>query len=173
MKLQGEKISLRAAEPSDTDTLYIWENDAALWPYGSTRAPYSRHSIWQSLEDYRADIFADRYLRLMIVANKDRTPVGTLEIYDFDPRDGRALTGIFIAEEFRRRGYAEEALTLVSDYARDVVGMHQLAAYVSTDNRPSIALYKKAGFCSRACLRSWIKSGKRYKDVLIFQKLFC
>lgn len=170
--LKGKNISLRSPEPSDLDFLYLWENDAELWPYGSTRAPLSRHQLWQYIDSYDGDIFAQRQLRMVIVENETDRPVGAVDIYDFDARDGRGNVGIFVADDARRKGYAREALNLLAGYARETLAMHQLAAWVAVDNTPSIALFKSCSYKSKACLRSWIKCGRRYSDVLVFQLLF-
>lgn len=172
ISLKGNSISLRGPEPDDLDILYLWENDPALWPFGSTRAPLSRHQIWQYLDTYDGDIFTQKQLRLMIIENETGKPVGSIDLYDFDPRDGHASLGIFIAEEYRKHGYASEALRMVCDYVRETLALHQLAAWVSVDNDASIRLFKSTGFKSKACLRSWIKRGRTYCDVLIFQRLF-
>ena len=107
----------------------------------------------------------------MIVENESNKAVGSVDLYDFDPRDGHALLGIFIASEFRGKGYASEAINLINEYARLTLGLHQLAALVSVDNAPSIALFKSCGFKSKGCLKSWIKQGRQYPDVLIFKRL--
>lgn len=172
VSLKGSKISLRGPEPDDLDSLYLWENDTALWPYGSTRAPLTRHQIWQYIDSYDGDIFAQRQLRMIIVDNQSGRAVGTVDLYDFDARDGRAYIGIFVASEFRNRGFAGEAMALIGEYGRETLGLHQLAAWVSVENLPSIALFKSAGYKSKACLRSWIRLGRRYVDVLVFQRLF-
>ena len=170
--LKGNIISLRALEPEDLDRLYLWENDTTLWPHGSTRAPLTRHQLWQYIDSYDGDIFAARQLRLMIVDNDSGEAIGTADIFDFDPHNCHAKTGIFVDTAHRRKGVAAEALALLSDYARECIGLHQLVALVRADNNPSIALFKRAGFKSSGCLRSWIKNGHRYSDVLVFQKLF-
>lgn len=172
VSLNGKSISLRGPEPEDLDLLYLWENDTTLWPYGSTRAPLSRHQLWQYLENYDGDIFTQKQLRMIIVENASGNAVGIIDLYDFDARDSRACVGIFIADNHRRKGYAAEALFLLNEYGRETLALHQLASWVSVDNEPSIRLFKKAGYKSKACLRSWIKHGHTYSDVLIFQKLF-
>lgn len=170
--LKGNSISLRGPEPGDLDLLYLWENDTAMWPFGSTRAPLSRHQIWQYLDSYDGDIFTQKQLRMMIVENSSGKTVGTVDIYDFDARDSHATVGIFVAGEYRRKGYATEALDLLCNYARETLSLNQLASWVGVDNEPSIRLFKTAGFKSKACLRSWIKRGRTYTDVLIFQRMF-
>ncbi len=172
VSLKGKLISLRGPEPDDIDCIYLWENDASLWPCGSTRAPLSRHQIWQYIDSYDGDIYSQKQLRLIITDNGSGLAAGTVDLYDFDPRDARANVGIFISADFRRKGFAAEALEMTAAYARETLAMHQLAAWVSVDNMPSVNLFKKAGYRSKACLRSWVKNGHSYSDVLIFQKLF-
>lgn len=170
--LSGKNITLRSPEPSDLDFLYLSENDTDIWDYGSTRAPLSRHQLWQYIDSYDGDIFSQRQLRMVIVENATGQAVGAVDIYDFDARDSRGNVGIFITEDSRRKGYATEALDLIAVYARETLAMHQLAAWVSVDNAASIALFKRCGYKSKACLRSWIKRGRTYSDVLVFQLLF-
>lgn len=169
--LTGQNITLRAPEPEDLDALYIWENDTNLWPYGSTRAPLSRHQLWQYIDSYDGDIFTARQLRLMIVDNSTGTVAGTIDLYDFDPRDAHAKTGIFIDEAHRGKGYASEAVRLITDFSAKTIGLHQLLALIVADNQPSIRLFKSAGFKSCGRIRSYVKIGKKYSDVLVFQKL--
>lgn len=170
--LKGKLISLRGPEPDDLDNLYLWENDTTLWPFGSTRAPLSRHQIWQYIDSYDGDIFSQKQLRMIITDNESGKSVGTVDIYDFDARDSHAMVGIFVASDHRCKGYATEALSLINEYARLTLGLHQLAALVSTDNAASIALFKGCGYKSKGCLKSWIRQGRTYSDALIFQRLF-
>lgn len=143
-----------------------------MWDCGSTRAPLSRHQLWQYIDSYDGDIFAQRQLRMVIVENSTGRAVGAVDIYDFDARDSRGNVGIFITEDSRRKGYATEALDLLAAYARETLAIHQLAAWVSVDNAASIALFKRGGYKSKACLRSWIKRGHTFSDILVFQLLF-
>ncbi len=169
--LTGQKVTLRAPEPGDLDALYLWENDPELWPYGSARAPLSRHQLWQYIDSYDGDIFSARQLRLMIIENSSSKTVGTIDLSDFDPRDAHANVGIFVNAAHRNKGYALEALKLLIDFSAKTIGLHQLAALIASDNIPSIKLFKSAGFKSCGCLRSWVKIGRKYSDVLLFQRL--
>lgn len=59
----GQRITLRALEPVDVDTLYRWENDTRIWEAGSTLAPFSRKQLWDYIDTYDGDIYAARQLR--------------------------------------------------------------------------------------------------------------
>lgn len=171
MTLSDTLITLRAPEPSDLDRLYLWENDPALWPYGSATAPMSRHMLSDYIANYDADIFAARQLRFVIVLNATGEAVGTLDITDFAPRDRHARVGIFVDAPHRRQGIASRALALARGYAADTVGMHTLLALVAADNGPSRCLFAAAGYSTCGRVRSYLRRGRSYEDIIIYQML--
>lgn len=170
MKLTDDKITLRALEPSDIDVMYRWENDAELWRYGSTVAPFSRKQIWEYISGYDSDIFSARQLRLMIVDNATGEAVGALDLTDFDPVNQRAAIGIFVDKSRQRMGYASSAVELVTGYCAERLGMHQLWAIVPADNSPSRSLFTSCGFKISGRLQSWVKTRTSYCDAYIYQK---
>ena len=194
--LSTERITLRPLEPQDLEFLYRWENDTTLWQYADTVAPLSQHLLRNYIDNYDADIFRASQLRLMIehrhrdivdkhgYPDRDRTvdlmesaktadcTIGMIDIYDLDIRNQRAMIGILIAEKWRGNGYAREAIDLVADYARDMLGLSQLAAYVATDNEASMRLFEACGFSHDGTLRRWRRVGQRWTDVAVMQRLF-
>ncbi len=161
----------RPIEPSDTDFLFLLENDREVASAGFGTAPASRRMLWDYANNYTADIFAEKQLRLIILDPESGRPAGTVDIADFNPRDRRGFVGIAIAPEFRRRGIATAALEELCNYAARELGMHQLAALVAYDNAPSRALFARAGFKQCGHLRSWIRHGESYRDAVLLQKL--
>lgn len=165
-------IYLRAVEPSDVDTLYIWENDESLWPVSLTTTPVSRFQLDEYVRNNASDIYAERQLRLMIVEAETDTTVGTVDITDFNPHDRRAGVGLFIAAPYRRRGYARQALRLIDEYVSRTLGIHQLWAVVAIDNDASLSMLRACGYNSAGRLRSWLLRDGRYVDVVLFQRLY-
>ena len=173
MKLSDNRILLRAPEPSDLDFLFMLQSLDGIEGSGFDTAPVSRQQLWQYIDCYQADIFAQKELRLVIADSVTGERVGCVDISDYDCRDRRGFVGIIIAPAFRRRGYALAALEVLCAYASDTLGMHQLAAVVDCGNAASKALFAAAGFKSAGRLRSWLRRGRMYADALIFQRLFC
>ncbi len=171
MTLTDGKILLRALEPADVDLLYEWENDAEVWDDGATLAPFSRALLADYVANYETDIFTARQLRLMIEVVETGQAAGTLDLFDFDPRNRRCGVGILIATPFRRRGYARSALKLAAGYCGQHIGMHQWYSICGVDNAASRALFQSAGFKISGRLRSWIRSGRSYRDAYIMQQL--
>jgi len=165
-------ISLRAPEQSDIDRIFLWENDAGLFESLPYAAPVSHRQVWQYVNEYNADPFVTRELRLMITDNADGNTVGHIDLFDFDPVNRRAGVAVYIGETFRRKGYACRGLEIFEEYAISTLGLHQLWAYVAIDNIPSIQLFTRLGFKPAGKLRSWLRRKGVYVDVLVFQKLF-
>lgn len=172
-RLEKTEVRLRAMEPGDVDRMYLWENDRGIWPFGGTRAPISRHQLWEYANNYDANPFSAGQLRLIIeTATEDATePCGTLDLYDIDPVNSRAMVGIMVAPQWRGHGIATRALTLAGEYCRDTLGLATLASEVAADNSPSITLFEeKAGFTRVGTRPSWFRRGDRFVASILFQK---
>ena len=147
MLLKNIQIELRAVEPEDLDILYKWENETSLWIHGNTLAPYSKLVLRQYINDaLEMDIYQSKQLRLMIDLPEEKATIGTLDLYDIDAHNRRAGLGILIDEKFRQRGFAQQALELMSNYAFNFLYLHQIYAYISESNTKSISLFEKAGY---------------------------
>lgn len=169
--LSNDLICLRALEPEDLDLLYIWENDITMWQYGNNIAPFSRKLLTDYIANYDSDIFKSQQLRFMIVPLGVDTPVGMVDLYDFDAVNRRAGVGIMIDTAHRSKGYGQASLTLLCRYCYERLGMHQLYAIIATDNELSIAVFERSKFNTCGKLRSWMRRGEKYVDAYIMQRL--
>lgn len=167
--LSNERISLRAMEPEDLDFLYKWENDDRLWAFGSTLAPFSRFVLRQYIENASQDLYEARQLRLMIVENASGTPIGTIDLYDFEPFHLRAGVGILIDSDHQKKGFAHDALTLLKGYAFQFFKMNQLYAFIPAMNIASQHLFRRCGFNESGLLRKWNKAAEGLEDVYVYQ----
>lgn len=169
--LQGEKVRLRAIAASDLDHIHAWENDSALWHLGATVQPYSREVIMEFITTAAHDIYTTKQLRLMVEALEGHT-IGTIDLFDFDPKNQRVGIGILIAEQSdRKQGFAKDAVNVLCNYCFDVVGLHQVYCHVTVDNPASIALFKSVGFDVCGELRDWVRMGRGFSDAVVMQKL--
>ena len=163
-------VRLRAMEPEDLDLLYRIENDSQLWGVGATNVPYSRYLLHEYISNATGDIYTDRQVRLMI-ENEEGQVVGIADVMNFDPRHLRAELGIVIERAYRRQGYATDAIRQILDYARKVLHLHQLYAFVGCDNHASMELFSKVGFTREAELKDWLYDGKDYHLAIVMQYL--
>ncbi len=169
--LQGERIKLRAIEPSDAKLLYQWENDTSVWHVSNTITPFSKDVIQQYLASAHLDIYTTKQLRL-IIETENKTPIGCIDLYDFNPLHLRAGIGILIsAAEHRRKGYADEALDILIKYAFNTLNLNQLFCHIGVENTGSVALFQKHKFRIVGTKKNWVKNGKNWSDVHFLQLL--
>lgn len=169
--LNGKKVRLRAIAASDLDHIHAWENDSALWHLGATVQPYSREVIMEFIASAAHDIYSTKQLRLMVETLDGRT-IGTIDLFDFDPKNQRVGIGILIAEQSdRKQGFAKDAVQVLCSYCFEVLGLHQVYCHVTVDNPASIALFKSAGFEVCGELRDWVRMGRGFADAVVMQKL--
>jgi diamine N-acetyltransferase len=163
---------LRAIEPGDVEQLLDWENDASTWWIGASLSPYSK-AVMVKYAEGDHDIYRDKQLRFMLDACDEKGlwyTVGAVDLYDYDPRNHRAGVGIVVDLNERRKGHALVGLYLLSRYAFEHLGAHQLYAEVPGGHDPSINLFKKAGYGGSEVRRDWVRKGTHWKDVILLQK---
>ena len=169
--LSGEKVRLRAVEPDDVLMLMQAENDSDCWLYDATVAPLSVSLLSRYARSYRADPEHDGELRL-VVEIVDGNAVGVADLYEISMRHQTAMVGIYVLSDFRKRGLAKDALSILGRYAASALGLHSLGARIPTVNAGSVALFESLGYERCGVIREWLHwDGCRY-DMALFQKIF-
>lgn len=169
--LEEDNIILRAVEPYDLDFMYLAENDSQAWSASATVAPMSRYMIQQYIDMYRADIYQDRQLRLIVAHALTGEQIGIVDLYDFDPRNSRAGVGIYIAPTFRSQGYGKNSLKTLCRYAQEFIGIHTLYATIASDNKKSLHTFTRCSFSQVATIPDWIKTPKGYISAVMLVKI--
>lgn len=169
MSLFGKQINLRALEPEDLSFLFSVENNDKFWEISHTQAPFSKFLLKKYLENAHLDIYQIKQLRLLIEEKQTKTPVGLIDLFNFNPQHKRAGVGIVILEEFQQKGYANEALKLLINYSFSYLQLHQLYANITSDNTKSIALFKKHNFIQVGIKKDWIFTKDKYKNEILYQ----
>ena len=106
MFIKSEHIYLRALESSDLELIYNSENNTAVWKVSNTLTPFSKDVLELYLHAAHQDIYTNKQLRLMICLNSSNKPIGTIDLFEFDPMHFRVGVGVLIFEAFRKKGYA-------------------------------------------------------------------
>jgi diamine N-acetyltransferase len=172
--LDNSEVKLRAPEPSDVDLLYSWENNMEIWKVSNTITPFSRHILKKYVETAHLDIWETKQLRLIIEAKTQSSlmlvPVGLIDLFDFDPFHLRAGVGILIAScEHRHKGYATEALGLITKYSFETLQLHQLYCNIASSNTISLQLFKNLGFEVVGVKKDWLKTVDGWANEVLLQ----
>ena len=167
--IQSKNIKLRAVEPSDIDLIFEWENNAEIWHLSNTLSPFSRFDLEQYVLNASKDIFSAKQLRLMIELTNSGQTIGSVDLFDFDPMHKRAGIGILINEQERNKGYASEAIDLITLYASETLNLHQLFCNIEETNEKSLTLFKKKGFQEIGIKKDWNLRNGKWVDEYILQ----
>lgn len=165
----NNQITIRAVEPEDAQTMYEAESDPEAWKYSDYLAPLSMEMLSQYALTYDADPLRAGQLRLIIDA--DGIPAGILDLFDISARHLRADSGIYLFPKFRGRGIATESLRKLMEYCRDRLGLHQLVATVSEQNKDAVRCYLNAGFSQSGTRPDWLRTAEGYESVIILYKI--
>ena len=144
VRIEGEKVVLRSVDSSDIDTILLWENSSAEPLYGVYEEQFSREDVAQFIENQQCYSLAENeQLRLMICSHEGER-LGCVDLTEYNGE--KAFVSILIFDlGNRRKGFAENALHLMIDYAKSL-GLQTLYASIFPDNLPSLSLFKKLGF---------------------------
>ncbi len=151
--IDGQRLYLRRIRASDADGPYLgWMNDPEV-----TRltASWSKTFTAESLRRYIEETTAEQGdLFLAIVIRDGDRQIGNIKLKRIDGADGRASIGIIIGEKgCWGRGYATEAISILSDHAFGTLGLEKLTAGCFHGNIGSEKAFKKAGFIVEEILR--------------------
>ena len=166
-KLVGNRCYLSPCAPEDAPLFAQWLNDADVAvPLGDE----AYHTL--SPEAFQADI-ADSLHRqdpmFTIVDLESDCAIGRCLLFSVNPIDRSAMLGIFIGDKtFWGRGYGQEAMQLLLEYAFDLLNLNSVMLGVFEFNRRAIHAYEKLGFRVIGRRRqARIIGGKAYDGILM------
>ena len=140
--LKSDKILLRPLQLSDLDFLFEIENNKENWKYGTENKQYTKEELTNYIANAKQDITNAGQFRFVI--DLENTPIGFIDLFDYTTNS--AGVGVIIAKNYRRRGFAKEALKLLSIYSFETLNLKKLDCNIEKDNLASIKLFTSCSF---------------------------
>ena len=97
------------------------------------------------------------------------TPIGCVELYNYDPINRRAAVGLVVSNEYRRQGYGTAMIQALTQFCLDSTSLHQVYADIAATNTPSIHIFQRAGYQHCAILRDWVVRSNHFIDTYRYQ----
>ena len=140
--LKGNNIILRPLKITDLDFLYHIENNSDNWQFGGDKRIFSKSELIDYISNSNTDIELSKQFRFVIVL--DNLPVGFIDLFNY--KKTSVGLGIIITDNQRRKGYASEAINIISNYIFNTLKVAKIYANVLKDNSASIKLFKSCNF---------------------------
>lgn len=169
MYLVGERIRLRNIELTDVSFVKNIENDPENWEFSSTLAPYSSYSVEEYIKSEFLGIYQNKQQRFVIELKENKTAIGLIDLFNYDPQNATSEIGIFINKNYRNKKYGKESLEILLHYAFNHIDIKTIIITISTDNISSIKLFESSKFEKVGIIKSWKKWMQTRKDVVIMQ----
>lgn len=165
----GQKIRLRAVEPSDWEVFHANDADTESQRNGY-EIPFPRSQTgsreWAEREA-KISPAHDQY-RFVVETLHDPVVVGTLNTHGCNARCGTFEYGIALFRPYWGKGYAKEAIRLTLSYFFNELRYQKCNATVYEFNTPSIKLHEALGFQLEGRIRRNIYTSGRFYDELIY-----
>jgi RimJ/RimL family protein N-acetyltransferase len=154
--LEGEKVRLRAREPSDAEAIWRWLNDREVQRTMGGRYPWSLAAEVEWLREraprpieFGADIG-------LAIETKEGRLIGTTGLHGASPENRDAWLGIMIGEkDCWSQGYGTDAIVTLLRLAFGEMGLHRVELQVYADNARGIACYRNCGFVEEVRMRQY------------------
>jgi RimJ/RimL family protein N-acetyltransferase len=168
----GERVRLRGIEPEDWSAFAAFDLDADTqrnaWRLHPPRSAAGSRA-WA--EEAALSKPGPDEFRLAIESLDTEEVTGSLSVHGMNRHSGVFSYGIGLGPQFRRRGYASEAVRLMLSYMFGECRAVKCATGVYDYNAGSLALHRKLGFTEEGRLRKHVFFAGRHYDEVLFGML--
>lgn len=167
---QGECVQLRTVWPNDWERHYLMDGngdlsrslDRVYFPQSPARVQNWAREAGEKGED-GSDTF-----QFEIASRETGESVGGMGTHHCDKRVGSFAYGLAIAPEFQRRGFGQEAISLVLRYYFHELRYQKATVQIFAFNAPSVYLHEKLGFTLEGRMRRMAYTNGQHHDVLVY-----
>jgi RimJ/RimL family protein N-acetyltransferase len=156
-RLGDDVVELRViAEWDIPEVLIAHQDDREMYRRLGLEKPPTGAKLGSEVESYADDLAVGRRVSLTIVEPGRNDCRGRVDAHGIDWDAGSAELGIWVAPDFRRRGFARHALKLTSSWLFQNAGLRKLTLITEADNEPLLHAAAGAGFTETARANSTI-----------------
>ena len=165
--IEGARLYLREVRLSDVDANYYrWMNDPKVTRHLESRFyPQSTEAIQEFV---RSKLNDTQNVFLAIVLKDGDRHIGNIKLGPINWIHRFADIGLLIGEkDLWGKGYASEAIKLVSEYAFNKLNLHKVTAGCYDENVASASAFEKVGFSREGLRKNHFFSNGRYVDQIL------
>jgi len=164
--LKGERVYLRPIERADLPRLWELVRDHEVSVL-SSQGPVGPYSVAEFEAQYEERDEESKRRAFYFAIEVAGDLIGQCGLHAIDHFNRSCDVGIEIGRDFWRKGFGQDAVRTLVDYAFEHLNMNRIGLYVLADDPRAVGAYGKAGFVEEGRLRqtSWVHGG--YHDTLV------
>ena len=164
--LTGDRVMLRPIERADLPRLWELVRDFEVSVL-SSQGPVGPYSLAEFEAQYETRDEESKRRAFYFAIEVQADLVGQCGLHAIDHFNRGCELGIEIGRDFWRRGFGQDAVRTLVDYAFEHLNMNRVGLYVLADDPRAVGAYRKAGFVEEGRLRetSWVHG--EYHDALV------
>ncbi|KOF57516.1 GCN5 family acetyltransferase [Clostridium sp. DMHC 10] len=145
--LETERLILKNIAVEDREFIFSQFSDPVVTKYLFDREPLTDiGGADEILELYLSQPEPHLHHRWILVRKTDGIKMGTCGIHRWDQKTGTAEVGYDLKEEFWGKGYMQEAIKEIIEFAIENMNIKAISACIYVDNEKSKHLAEKLGF---------------------------
>lgn len=166
--LAAPRVALRWLTEADAGALFAIFSHPTVMRYWSTLPMTDVAQARKLVADIHEGFRAQRLFQWGVARLEDDRIIGTCTLFAINETQGRAEVGYALGHEFWGRGYMNEALTALVEYAFGTLGMRRLEADVDPRNIGSLHALERLGFGREGLMRErWKVNGEIQDSVAL------
>lgn len=166
---RNQVVVLRAFEESDAAFFYETLNRYDM-QYGNCdiRFPASMKSAENIVAGCAERDNREVDNQFMVIEDLAHNAVGMIDTHNCDTKTGYFEYGISILPQYRRKGYATNAIRLLLKFMFEECRFEKANAMIYSFNGESAALHEKMGFIKEGIIRRNVYTGGVYYDTIVY-----
>jgi len=163
----GKKITLRALENKDAETLRLWRNHPELSGFHFSTLPVSEIAQQRWYENATSSSTS----AVFMIDNENQVPIGYTLLKDIDYKNRTVEIGLHLDPAHHGQGYGKDAFKTLMGYCFSELNMHRLSLQVFAFNERALKMYENMGFKTEGRLRDAFFTKNKYHDIVVMSML--
>jgi RimJ/RimL family protein N-acetyltransferase len=165
--LADDAVALRPWRDDDVRAVVAACQDPLIARYTLVPSPYTERDARAWLASNKNRRSRGEQLELAVTATGGAL-LGSIALNEIDWNQPRARLGYWVARDERGRGVATRAVSLLSRWALEELGLARLELRTETENVASQRVAERSGFVREGVLRSYMEVKGRWVDCVMF-----
>lgn len=168
--LNGDRVVLRPIQREDLPRLWQLIADLEVAVLASS-GPVVPHSLAEFEASFDQDLAQPRRDHAPFAIEVDGEVIGQADLHRIGHFNRRCELSIEIGREYWGKGFGQDTVRTLVDYAFEHLNMHRVGLQVLAEDPRAVGAYRKAGFVEEGRVRrhAWVRG--TFEDELVMSVL--